>query len=537
MKPKGVSFIELHCEKFFLAIMTLAALAVLALQFTGEGNVVDIGPDRGVRLDQAYAQIAAEAESKLGQLEQTRPSAQAPPAETDYAERFASAVSGGLPSLAEAPLSAPHPEIGGPIRNGDRELVVEAVDVGSPARPETGVFLGSVEPTSGLRDAYEEILGDGAWPRDIRAITVETVFDAEALRSRLTEDPDGTGPAQAAPVGFWRSRHLIAAVVFERQRLRDDGSWSDSTTLPPAPGALNTAELVAEAQAGVQVADLIGLIKGDRGWEIVRPAFVNTVSPSSWWPPSFERALAQGGDAEALTSELERLTAQGASLRNIDRMPLWTHDYAVEAGEIYRYRARVWIPNPYFGFGPALAEESKPLAEAPFLEGDRSAWSDPVTAPRSMYWYAFSGSDGAEGPLAGRASARIDLFGFMGGRWRHTQERFEPGDPIRATVEFEDGQTRLLETGARLLDVAPASLNEPDARGRQNPIQLVAATPDGLDLREVWRDRGSAKRRELLAEADAGPQPAEVEQPQTPEPRQEPTRDRRVEDRRGVDRQ
>jgi|GEM_PF-6334071 len=534
MKPKGVGFFELHCEKIFLALMSLAALAVIALQFTGEGNVVDVGPDRGVRLDQAYAQIAAEAESKLGQLEQTRPNAQTPSPEIDYAERFARALDGGTPALASAPLSAPFPELGRVI-DGTEELLVEPVVVGAPERPETGVFLGAVEPAPSLLGEYEEIFGEGQWPRDVRAITVETVFDAAALRERLTTDPDGEGDMQSAPTGFWRSRHLIAAAIFERQRQLDDGSWSEAETLPTVPGAPEIAEPVAQAEAGTQVADLLALLKGERGWEIVRPGFVGTVSPSEWWPPSAQRRLDGGEDPQAVAEELTRLTAQGASLRDVDGLPIWTHDYAVEPGETYRYRARVWIPNPYFGFGPALAEASKPLAEPAFLEGEASAWSDPVTAPRSTYWFAFSGADGTEGPLAGRANARIDLFGFVGGRWRHTQERFEPGDPIRATVELEDGTSRPVDTGARLLDVSTAALSEPDARGRQTPVQLVAATAEGLELREVWRDRGSVERRDLLAQAE-GP---EAEAADAPEREESPRRlemdrpdDRRVRDGR-----
>ena len=539
MKPKGVSFIELHIEKLFLAVMALAALGVVAMQFTGEGNTVKVGASQNVRLDQAYEQIVVEAESKLGQLEQDRPSPSVPSPETDYAERYAAALATDLPPLSEVALARDFPGLGGAV-DASGELVVEAVEVGEPARPETDAFLGAIEPRPQMASRFTEIYGEGPWPRDVRAITVETSFDAEALRDRLSRDPDGSGPAVAAPRGFWRSRHLIAAVVWERQRRSETGEWADTQTVPPAPGALEIAELVPEAEAGTQAADLLSLMKGDRGWEIVRPGFARQADDSTRWPPSFERRLERGEAVEELTAELERLQARGTSLRDIDELPLWTHDYDVDAGETYRYRARVWIPNPYYGFAPALAEESRSLAQEPFIEGGLSEWSEPVTAPRSIYWFAFSGTDGSEGAVAGEASARLDVFAFVGGRWRQTQERFEPGDAIRVSMGLDDGTTRAVDTGDRLLDVVRASLTDPNARGRQDaPVQVVATTERGLAVREVWRDRGSSQRRSLIqaVERAAAPMGRDQEAERPPARETERQEERRDEGRDARERQ
>ena len=502
MKPKGISLIELHCEKIFLALMALAALGVVAMQFTGDGNTVDVGSNKGLRLDQAYEEVSSEAEAKLGQLEQNRPNTLVPEADVVLDERFAAALGGTPVALAAAPLSAPYRTIGEEgVVSGD-DLEVSAVAVGTPAKPRTGIFLGRLRPATEHVLAFETIYGPGPWPRDERAITVETSFDALALRERLMTDPDGDGPKQAAPIGFWRGRHAIAAVVYERQRRLPDGNWSSPETLPPVPGALDLAPLIASASVGDQVAQVLGLIRGERGNEIVRPGFARLASPSTWSPPSFAARLEAGEDPLRLEAEFAALVDRGTNLRDTPAVPLWTHDYSVQPGETYRYRAQVWIPNPYYGFAPALAESSRSLAADPFLAGDVSAWSDPVTAPRSSYWYAFSATDGTENAVVGRPSCRLDVFVFVDGRWHVKQERFEPGDPIRVSIETPEG-TRDARTNARVLDVVRAALSEPDARGRQNPMQVVAETPSGLTVREAWRDRASQERRDLLENAES----------------------------------
>jgi len=537
MKPKGISFLELHCEKIFLLIMAVAALAVIALQFTGEGNTVSVGSGNEYRLDRAYEQIASEAEAKLGQLEQTNPHPSAPAPDTDYAQRFAAAIDAPVAPLASAPLARPYNTLGGTLTPTDGDLLVAEVAVGAPSRPETAVFLGSVSPSADLASEYDAIYGeDGGWPRDVRAVTVQTTYNAAALRDRLESDPDGSGPAVPTPAAFWNGRHFIASLVFERQRQTAPGEWSEPETLPPPPGAIDLNELIAAMSEGEpnpdQVAEALALIKGDRGWELVRPGFVTT-SPSGQWSPPL---LADEQDPEAARARLDQLISRGPNLREIAEVPLWTHDYNVEPGATYRYRAQVWLPNPYYGFGPAIAEEARDLADSPFIKGDPSPWSAPVTAPRMTYWYAFSATDGEEGEVVAEASCRLDVFGFVGGRWRRVQQRFAPGAPVRVTLEAGAGATRLVDTGARVLDVVPAPLSEPDARGRQTPIQVVAATADGLAVREVWRDRADARRRELLAEiaaADEAAAPAPAEPRERPAQRPEPRDERPAPDRRG----
>lgn len=511
MKPKGISLIEQHCEKVFLALLAAAALGVVAMQFTGEGNTVDIGTSKGLRLDKAYEQIAAEAESKLGQLEESTPSPNVPEPDTGLVQVIAGAADRTPDAPVLASLTRPYADLGetGPAAGDD--LVVEAVAVGTPARPEIGVFLGRIDPVYETTAAYNELFGEGPWPRDVRALTVETSFDAAGLRERLMTDPDGDGPASAAPIGFWRTRHLIARVDYERQERQADGSWSEPEPVGPVPGALDPTEMMKAAMGGDQVGQVMALLKGERGWEIVRPAFPPTVAPSVWAPPSYQQRLAQGETLEALEAELSGLVARGTSLRDAGTVPLWTHDFRVAPGQEYRYRARVWIPNPYYGFAAALAPESASLADDAFIVGDVSPWSAAVTAPRESYWYAFSATDGSDGSLAGRASCRVDVFGFIGGRWRTGQARFEPGDEIALALTDDDGVATTVNTGAVLLDIVEASLADPGARGRQRPLQIVAATPEGLMLREIWRDRADPTRRKLLEEASAGPEAASPE--------------------------
>ena len=509
MKPKGISLIELHCEKIFLAVLALAALGVVAMQFTGEGNTVRVGSGGEYRLDQAYEQVASLAESKLGQLESNAPNQQAPTADPAFADQFIASLDSAPLSETRMALSRPHPPIGGDVIAPGSELRVAAVDPGVPSAPVTNVFLGTIEPRLDMQPAFEAIYGPGEWPRDVRAISVETSYDALGLRNRLQDDADGPGPIEPAPGGFWSNRHLIAGVYVERQERTDEGGWSAAELIESPPGALNTRELLGEAEQQGRVGDTLSLVKGDRGWEIVAPSFAP--APAGWWPPSFVERLENGEDADQLALELQARSERGANMRGVETESVWTHDYTVKPGATYRYRVRLAIPNPYFGFSLALHEDVRELAEAGFLYTDFSDWSDPVTAPRESYWFAFSATDGRGDAIVGEASCRLDVYGFVDGKWRLKQQRFEPGQPIRVSLAGEDGVERVVDTGARVVDVVRASLTEPGVRGgRQAPMQIVAASGEGLALREVWRDRASAERREL---AEAIERPALPEAP------------------------
>ncbi len=508
MKPKGISFIELHCEKIFLAVLALAALGVVALQFTGEGNTVSVGSGGDYRLDQAYEQVAQTAESKLGQLESNTPNPRTPEADSAYADRFIGALEERSIATASAPLSRPYPSIGPGGPPPGEELLIAAVEPPAPPAPTTGVFLGTIDPTTDNREAFDAIYGAGDWPRDVRAITVETQIDALGLRQLLEEDPDGTGPLEPIPVGFWRNRHLVATLHFERERLLDDGSWGETALVDAPPGAMDTRELLDVAAEEGRVGEVLSMLKSPRGWEVVVPA--TAPAPAGWWPPSYQEQLDAGGEAGVIQSALQARVERGADLRGVESDPVWTHDYSVQPGETYRYRVRYAIPNPTYGFALTLAEESKPQAEAGFLYSAYSGWSDPVTAPRESYWFAFSATDGRDNPIAGEASCRLDVYGFVDGKWRMKQERFEPGEAIRVSVTNDSGTARVIDTGARVVDVVRASLSEPGARGgRQAPMQVVASSADeGLSLREVWRDRASTRRRELADEIAAPSAPA-----------------------------
>ncbi len=522
MKPKGISLIELHCEKIFLAVLALAALGVVAMQFTGEGNTVRVGSGGDYRLDQAYEQVASLAESKLGQLESNAPNPQAPTADSAFADRFVAALESSPESEPGVALSRPFPPIGGDVVAAGSELRVAEVDPGAPTAPITGVFLGTINPRPETRDAYAAIYGQGEWPRDVRAISVETSYDALGLRNRLQEDADGPGPIEPAPGGFWSNRHLIAGVYVERQERTDEGGWSAAELIEAPPGALDTRGLLDEAEQQGRVGDTLSLVKGDRGWEIVAPAFAP--APAGWWPPSFQRRLENGENAEQLASELQGRTDRGANMRGVETESIWTHDYSVKPGKTYRYRVRLAIPNPYFGFSLALHEDVRGLADAGFLYTDYSDWSDPVTAPRETYWFAFSATDGRGDAIVGEASCRLDVYGFVDGRWRVKQERFEPGQPIRVTLAGENGVERVVDTGARVVDVVRASLTEPGVRGgRQTPMQVVASSAEGLALREVWRDRASTERREL---AESIERPALPEAPAPTARERQPRTDR-----------
>lgn len=152
----------------------------------------------------------------------------------------------------------------------------------------------------------------------------------------------------------------------------------------------------------------------------------------------------------------------------------WVHDVHVDRGATYRYRARVWVSNPFFGQGAALVDEQKPLAEQTYIPSEVSAWSEPVEVFGERYFFVDSATAESINPLGRRTQARVDadLFEFRWGYWRLAKtEGIRPGDRIMGQAKVPDLEPIVLgnqpddqeptmqpigiDTGAVLLGVAP----------------------------------------------------------------------------------
>ncbi len=201
---------------------------------------------------------------------------------------------------------------------------------------------------------------------------------------------------------------------------------------------------------------------------------------------------------------------------------LWTHDLGAQPGETYRYRARVRITNPYFGFEDKLPEDARELARQFVVDSAPSEWSDPVEiAPDVMFFVASANPVARNQPIAAGARATLEIFEFFYGYWRRAQVSLSPGDSVEGSVslpelktwqiseadngqialgdETEVGASRTIRGDGFLVDV----VSVPGAPGA---AQVFLASSDGTRLiSRMAREAETSQRfAEVLANAQLG---------------------------------
>jgi hypothetical protein len=128
-----------------------------------------------------------------------------------------------------------------------------------------------------------------------------------------------------------------------------------------------------------------------------------------------------------------------ADMLEMNEVHGWTHDLMVRPGDVRRYRARVIINNPLFGYGRQLAEEQRSLATEPTLASAWSDWSAPVELEGSEYYFVTSASEGAtETDPTAMPRIGVEVFKFYYGYWRQGTASLEPGDQLAAEINLPD---------------------------------------------------------------------------------------------------
>ncbi len=115
---------------------------------------------------------------------------------------------------------------------------------------------------------------------------------------------------------------------------------------------------------------------------------------------------------------------------------LWAHDISVRPDTTYRYRARVWITNPFFGQPDRLLEAHRAVAEKPAIASEDSDWSAPIfVEPQTVYFVTTAVAAGS-GPLGGESRASAELFEFFYGYWRKADVQLVAGDALASAVQL-----------------------------------------------------------------------------------------------------
>ncbi len=118
----------------------------------------------------------------------------------------------------------------------------------------------------------------------------------------------------------------------------------------------------------------------------------------------------------------------------------WSHDFDVEPGATYRYRARLVFVNPMYGRKSSLDESLHEFADAKLSRSEWSGWGEPVDVSWDEYYFLTGASAGNS--AIGSASATAELYRFYYGYWRKSTVALQPGDRFVSQIELPAGLQR-----------------------------------------------------------------------------------------------
>jgi hypothetical protein len=317
MKLKGVNPFEQHVEKIVLVSVSAVLLVVVALQFLVAPNQIKIqGSSATVEPGPAFRDVEQKAKALSAIMERSELTGVLP-AEQQYD------LVNQLRKVREAPIAPARIAALGPVMSiegvsgsGAVTLAerVNPVAVPAPAGLLAAAHRGTISPTEPLGIPALKPLIPAEQPFDKASVSVECVFDGSALRSALTS-PGQAPEVKAIPASWWRDSVEILNVRLERQELRPDGSWSEPSVVPAAPGKFDLTEQLRSVKSPVELADAVFEARSAAD-DICRPAFYSQVAGPEWRPPT-ERT------ASTFSPEI-----QGEIKRNLDAMR--SHDRRLE---------------------------------------------------------------------------------------------------------------------------------------------------------------------------------------------------------------
>lgn len=305
MKVKGISFFELHAEKFVLGIAVLLLIAVVAMQFLGGGSTVRVD-NRDVGVGEVNSILKQRAEALAARLRADAPSGvdlfdgEPPVMIGTFTEAISSSISprAGLPKGQPALASNLVPS--------------DIADVAWYHEPRfAGVTIGDVMQTSdavtspgwaalaplGGRFESEPSTFDLTW------LTPSVRIDLSALRNELLRNtPKATPPRLPIPAIWHNEALMIVDVVFERQQQTTAG-WGEIETVGSFPTQDSYRPYLADADASLRDDVFEELSREARQLEVLQPDFVETVN-GSFVPPT-ELVVASAADPEAAASSEE----------------------------------------------------------------------------------------------------------------------------------------------------------------------------------------------------------------------------------------
>lgn len=317
MKVKGINPIEQHVEKIVLGLVALVLLGVLAMQFLTQPNVVDVG-GRDVPPQNVFVELQRQAETLDSQLKDAAP-ALPQVQQTDLVDRYDRAFSNAsdaptrLATALGQPVSvaaAAGAQIAAGAQSSDQ---IAPLTVPVPAAPIAASQWGTLDPYAVQTVPEYAAFVPAEQPYDLPTVTVEAAFSGTALRDALNP---AEGPG--VPRRFWQATGMaIMGLEVERQRLNDDGSWSDPEPIVTPPGTPRPTGAILPDAGLPQLTELVSRAN-TAAPDVQRPFPPPMIAGPEWTPPS-ERVQtdeASLSEADRVRRSLERAVAELDRLRN-----------------------------------------------------------------------------------------------------------------------------------------------------------------------------------------------------------------------------
>jgi len=326
MKLKGINPIEQHVEKVVVVLAGLVLLAVIAQQFLTNPNEVKVG-SATVPPAMAYDPVKKAAAALKAQLESANPTLPEgmDAAGKDMKTEFDKLVKGGIAPRPRIGSLGPAVALGATSVQATDALFAEVVlPQPSPAIAASFWSTISVDETT----AHPELaaLLPKEQPFDHPFVSIESSIDIKAFVESLLTDPDGGGPLEAMPQGWWREGIEAVVVDIEREKMKSDGSWDKAVALPAMLG--RQLFVIGWNESVKTTGDMQTQLANARqqASEILRPSFYKTLGTQQWVPPSAAATRAKAGvDPGVLAAkqaELEKVRADLKTKRDeLDKLP------------------------------------------------------------------------------------------------------------------------------------------------------------------------------------------------------------------------
>lgn len=328
MKLKGINPLEQNADKIVLGVVGLAVVGAGALAFLAPGNTIKVGNQPNLPLQAAFDPVELAAQELQRNLDATEPrKPELPTFNLSSKVRLGNALPIKMPLGAERRLAmGSAPDIGkAPLGGLPAAAAFGVPVVPRPTQATASSFSSTISPVEILRHPALAKLVPEVQPFDKAAVSMEASFDGAALRASLEADPDGDGPLEAMPLGWWREgaggdQVEIVAVDWERETvLNADGNTPASPgiiAITPPPGFDDWMSMWNDSVKSLgDMPPAVERWRASREF-VQRPAYYQTIAGPAWKRPS--EAPVAGADLgnqariRNLRSQLDR------ALRDLD---------------------------------------------------------------------------------------------------------------------------------------------------------------------------------------------------------------------------